>query len=59
MLMAKEPGVLCCCASPPGELNKDLRPHVEDIREVRCGIGQGGGANNDAPDGMCGDRRAL
>ena len=33
-LMAKEPGVLCCCASPPGELNRDLKPHVEDIQEV-------------------------
>mmetsp|Transcript_33231 Transcript_33231/g.73486 ORF Transcript_33231/g.73486 Transcript_33231/m.73486 type:complete len:603 (-) Transcript_33231:1668-3476(-) len=33
-LMAKEPGVLCCTAGPPGELNRDLKPHVADIQEV-------------------------
>jgi hypothetical protein len=47
--MAKEPGVLCCCASPPGELNRDLKPHVEDIREVRAVIGwlESGSAHKD------------
>lgn len=26
--------MLCCCAAPPGEMNKDLQPHLEDILEV-------------------------
>lgn len=25
---------MCCTASPPGELNRDLKPHVADIEEV-------------------------
>ena len=33
-LMSKSPGLLCCCASPPGELNRDLKPYLTDINSV-------------------------
>ncbi|KAF5835760.1 hypothetical protein DUNSADRAFT_6900 [Dunaliella salina] len=33
-LLAKAPALLCCTAGMPGELNKDLQPHVDDVSQV-------------------------
>lgn len=35
VLLAKAPALLCCTVGMPGELNKDLQPHVDDVSQVR------------------------
>lgn len=36
VLVAKAPALLACCVAAPGELNRDLRPHVDAVQEVSC-----------------------
>ena len=34
VLLAKAPALLCCTVGMPGELNRDLQPHVDDVSQV-------------------------
>jgi hypothetical protein len=34
VLVAKAPALLACCVAAPGELNRDLKPHVDTVQEV-------------------------
>ncbi|GFH23133.1 uncharacterized protein HaLaN_20697, partial [Haematococcus lacustris] len=33
VLVAKAPALLACCVTVPGELNRDLKPHLEQVQE--------------------------
>ncbi|GFH10283.1 hypothetical protein HaLaN_05566 [Haematococcus lacustris] len=43
VLVAKAPALLACCVTVPGELNRDLKPHLEQVQEVGLGAVEGGG----------------
>ncbi len=51
-VVAKAPAVLACAVAAPGEMNRDLKPHVDAVQEVRwerlAAWAQGGGLPWDA-----------